>query len=365
MDVDQDFYYRISTSAANKSQLSMAGTYPYLRNEEGLVTWGFSDNDAPTQQWQLFPVGPSIFMLRTKASGPNGYLSADKGSNPVPRILDRSETDDSMLWRTDNGEDGTFYLSNLANGAAYHLEFKGANLLSMSKNVTQPQLGQAFSFVKLKKINDPAFSAVQVPSSNRSTTTFTHSSTITKSPPIFSDTIASSRMVPVTSMLSTSMGTLLRIPTPTSSYIPASSTATAQAQRTQYKLSPSASMGLGVAVGVFGLVFITAISLFIYQRWGQRWGRHWGPESLHYRRAKMWNGFTPAEKNVSCPSLGNASPSGQRYLVELPESPAAVFSPMIPDGHMSWNSHVSWLAYSPHSPGWPITPGSPPAEMPV
>jgi hypothetical protein len=80
----------------------------------------------------------------------------------------------------------------------------------------------------------------------------------------------------------------------------------------------------------------------------------------------MWDGFTPAEKNLSRPSLGNlSSPGGQIFLAELPESPAAVFSPMVPDGHMSWNSHVSWLAHSPASPGWPITPGSPPAEMPV
>lgn len=340
-----------------KSQLSLAGSFPYLENNEGPVTPGYSDNDTPTQQWQLFPVGSSTFMLRTKASGPNGYLACtQRNRSMAPRIFDHPETDSSMLWTINAWGDGTFYLSNKANGRASYLDFRGAGSVSMSTNTTQPQPGQAFSFLKLSQINDSAFSSVRPPpsSSSKPTSSSTFHSTFAGTTATLINTSVFARTIPAILTSSAEPAS------PTTTSPPQSPTAPAQAQRTPNSLSTSSAMGVGVTIGVFGLITLTAISIFIYQRWGPR-----RPESLHYRRAKMWDGFTPAINGAPKLSSRSHSPDGESFLAELPVSPAAVFSPVVTGDHMSWDSHASWLAYSPCSPGSPRTPPSPPIELPV
>ncbi|KAF2194194.1 hypothetical protein K469DRAFT_549203, partial [Zopfia rhizophila CBS 207.26] len=164
MDFNPNSWYRLTSAAAMKSQISMVGTFPYLNGRKGLVTFGNSDNSMPTQQWQFFPVDKSTYMLRTKASGPTGYLATENNNGShgqiIPWIFNNTETDSSMLWRILPWNDGTFYFTNKANGRACHLDFTSVGRVGMSINITQPQPGQAFSFVKLGDINDSAFSAV-------------------------------------------------------------------------------------------------------------------------------------------------------------------------------------------------------------
>ena len=120
-------WYRLMTSSSKSLQLSLSGTSPYMKGQKGLVTYGLTDNDTPSQQWQLTPVDSFTYMLRTKASGPNGYLATERqtGSQKdfIPRIHNRTTTDQSMLWRIIPTGEGTYHLSNFANGNDLYLEF--------------------------------------------------------------------------------------------------------------------------------------------------------------------------------------------------------------------------------------------------
>ncbi|KAF2472668.1 uncharacterized protein BDR25DRAFT_219542, partial [Lindgomyces ingoldianus] len=164
MDFNPRAWYRVTSAAAMGSQLSMVGTFPYLNGDEGFVTYGSSDNSVPAQQWQFFPIGNSTYMLRTKSSGPNGYLATkiidETRGEIIPRIYNHPKTDSRMAWKVLPWGDGTFYFSNSANGGPRRLDFTASGSMAMSRNSTQPQPGEAFSFVRLHEINDLAFSAV-------------------------------------------------------------------------------------------------------------------------------------------------------------------------------------------------------------
>jgi hypothetical protein len=90
--------------------------------------------------------------------------------------------DNSMFWAISPWGDGTFYLTNAANGTAWHLQDKSNSLMSMNSNITAPQIGQSFSFTEKGDINSTDFSTVSIPSpSATSTSTTTASPTHSKS----------------------------------------------------------------------------------------------------------------------------------------------------------------------------------------
>ncbi|KAF1994503.1 hypothetical protein P154DRAFT_413839, partial [Amniculicola lignicola CBS 123094] len=166
MRLDPNSWFRLTTATTMTSQLSMVGTFPYMDGNKGPVSFATADNDAPVQNWHLYPVGAS-YVLRTRASGPEGYLGIIPTLNVngtvkqiKPWILNLTETDAAMLWKLRAWDDGTFSLSNSACGHNCYLDFTGTESISISTNVTQPQPGQVFSLVQLGKINDPAFSTV-------------------------------------------------------------------------------------------------------------------------------------------------------------------------------------------------------------
>jgi hypothetical protein len=70
--------------------------------------------------------------------------------------------DDSILWQISPWEDGTFYMTNAANGTDWHLMVKPGSLMAMSSNITELQKGQSFSFNATGTINDARFSGVNV-----------------------------------------------------------------------------------------------------------------------------------------------------------------------------------------------------------
>lgn len=350
MEFEANSWYRLSTAASMGRQLSLA--VPSLPGHQGNLTHDVPDNDKPTEQWQLFPVEPSTFMLRSKASGSNAYLttrySNESRAKAVPQIHDGLKTDNSMLWRVLPWDDGTFYFSNVANGKFYHLEFTEMGVVDMSPNTTQPQPGQAFSFVKAGKINDLAFSSVKTPLSSSLTSELPAISR--PSDPTFSETFFTTSYVPTT-IVTTFTYTTSASPTPTGSSPAASSLS--------HKLSPSAAMGVGVTIGALGVVFLTALGLFMCQ---QRMRRS-TPKSLHYRRAKLWKGFTPQHR-ASNMSVVSKKTMSDVYVTELPElpTPSLVLSSPLSERHFSWQSwHTESPPFSPFAP----TPTSPPIEMPV
>ncbi|KAF2201967.1 hypothetical protein GQ43DRAFT_370187, partial [Delitschia confertaspora ATCC 74209] len=167
MDFDSNTWYRLTTAAAMGRQLSLTGLR--IGPDDGLVACSGSDNDAPSQQWQLFPVGLSTYVLRTKASGPHGYLTiASQNESDIPisttnvtiSQISNSSIKGNMYWTLLPWGDGTFYFAGQANSSRLHLDFNENGRLSMTSNITQPQPGQAFSFVKVGKVEHTAFSTV-------------------------------------------------------------------------------------------------------------------------------------------------------------------------------------------------------------
>lgn len=349
MDFRTNSWYRLTTAASMTSQLSMAGAPPFIDGRDGIVTFAPSDNNSSTQQWQIFPVNTSTFMLRTKASGPNSYLAAVHNSSldehTIPRMYNRSRTESSMLWSILPWGDGTFHFSNIPNGNSCHLDFAGAMGVRMSTNTTQPQPGQAFSFVKVGNIDNSAFSTIATP-------TPTISTSILASPTPISNIVPSIRITTWISSTSTTV---------TSSITSSPSTPSSFSSQPQhYKIPASAAMGIGVSIGAFGVIFLTAIGLFAYQQWKRRYS----PESLHYRRAKLWKGFIPQHQPLNM-SLSTAKSKEVAYVAELPEiaTPLAVLGSPLSERRSSahsWHTEGSSI-----SPFVPYTPTTPPVELPV
>ncbi|KAJ9667018.1 hypothetical protein H2201_002851 [Coniosporium apollinis] len=145
----------------------------------GSVYFDTANTSSSLQQWQIFPTpgNASIYVLRSRSIGPEGYLSTAAGTtsddgenagNTVPVMHKYTILDDSVFWIIDTWGDGTFRMSNLENGTEWHLQKNPWGLgtsMSMSSNVTAPQDGQRFRFRELADINDVAFSTIQIPPS--------------------------------------------------------------------------------------------------------------------------------------------------------------------------------------------------------
>ncbi len=134
----------------------------------GTIYFKTTNTTLPTERWQLFPFNSSTYVLRSQDSGHNGYLAATYSVNETtpgqtrPEMRNYTLADNSMFWRITPWGDGTFYLTNLANGTAWHLEVNPDTLMAMSSNFTTPQDGGSFSFTQLGAINDQAFSTINV-----------------------------------------------------------------------------------------------------------------------------------------------------------------------------------------------------------
>jgi len=140
-------------------------------NGAGSAFFQITNTSRPTQQWQLFGSEDGPYVVRSAEGGPTGYLTARPGSsvktsvnsgNTVPGLSDYTVADKSMYWTIKPWGDGSFWMSNQANGTRWHLERESNGLGAMSSNITAPQLGQSFVFKSLGKINDAKYSTVQV-----------------------------------------------------------------------------------------------------------------------------------------------------------------------------------------------------------
>jgi hypothetical protein len=163
---DSNRWYQLLVKSASNVQ-SMDGSVLY-DNGEGAVFFQLTNTSDPEQQWQLYPYNSSFYVLRTQASGPDSAMTvfaSDTETTPggtVPSMCNSTLSDGSTYWQISPWGDGTFFLTNAANGTAWHLLVKSNSLMAMSSNITLPQDGQSFSFNALGTIDDDRFSSINV-----------------------------------------------------------------------------------------------------------------------------------------------------------------------------------------------------------
>lgn len=163
---DSNRWYQLLVKSASNVQ-SMDGSVLYDQGK-GSVFFKITNTSQPEQKWQLYTYNSSFHVLRTKGSGPDGYMNVYASVNEttpggtVPAMFNSTLSDDSMFWQISPWGDGTFFLTNAANGTAWHLLVKSNSLMAMSSNITFPQDGQSFSFNPLGTIDDDRFSSINV-----------------------------------------------------------------------------------------------------------------------------------------------------------------------------------------------------------
>jgi hypothetical protein len=72
------------------------------------------------------------------------------------------QDDASLYWSILPWGDGSFWMENMQNGSAWHLEKETTGLMQMSSNITKPQVGQSFIFKPLGKISQKAYGTLTV-----------------------------------------------------------------------------------------------------------------------------------------------------------------------------------------------------------
>lgn len=175
---DTNRYYQLVTGkggTGGSGGQSMDGTSLYNQGK-GAVFFQNTNTTDSGQQWQIFPFNSSVYVLRTQASGSEGYMGValnqneDTPGKTVPIMVSAVQADDSMFWNISPWGDGTFYFTNAANGTAWHLTVKSNSLMAMTSNISVQQDAQSFSFLQLGTIDDSSYSSVvvcSVPSQNR------------------------------------------------------------------------------------------------------------------------------------------------------------------------------------------------------
>ena len=163
---DSNYWYQIYANK-NKND-SFVGTSLYNKGISGAVFFNTTDTTEQVQQWQLFPFNSTNYVLRSRDSGPQGYLEAKVSINEttqgvtVPYMRNASTSDNSMFWQVGPWNDGTFYMTNSANGTGWRLNVKSNTLMAMDSDFTPIQDGQRFNFQRLNQINDERYSSVIV-----------------------------------------------------------------------------------------------------------------------------------------------------------------------------------------------------------
>ncbi|KAF4633731.1 hypothetical protein G7Y89_g4381 [Cudoniella acicularis] len=244
----------------------MVGTSLYKNGQQGAVFFQLM-NDTNTAEWfQLFPYNSSTYVLRTRDSGPTGYLGVNIGApestagtvnegNTVPIMANSTVADASMFWQISPWLDGTFFLTNGANGSDWHLTVQSNSLMIMSSNITPQVDAQSFNFKVLGEINDARYSSLILPSAF-STSTSTSTSTSSS---------ASTSASTSASISANDLPANTQAPSPISS-----STSISSAPPTSHGSSPSTNVAIGVSIGAIVVIAALCIGFFLSQRWKMR-----------------------------------------------------------------------------------------------
>ncbi|KAJ4424914.1 hypothetical protein N0V82_000418 [Gnomoniopsis sp. IMI 355080] len=140
LNLNTDAWYQISVTKF--PGFSLIGTSLFRDGLTGSLFFTKTNTTKPGQRWQFYPYNSSVYVLRCEDGGPNAYLNAAKGTgnssdhaqnvtgDTVPILANASVSDDSMFWQVEPWTDGTYYLSNLANGTNWRLNTQDSALLS-------------------------------------------------------------------------------------------------------------------------------------------------------------------------------------------------------------------------------------------
>ena len=239
-----DHWHQIYIGDSPDGGQSASGTSLYNNSLTGAIFFTETNTTKPQQLWQLYPFNSTYYVLRSKDSGPTGYLTVNfqalevTPGKTVPLMTNASISDDSMFWQIEPWGDGTFFLANAANGTKWHLEKKPNSLMAMSSNTTAPQNGQRFSFKQLGQIQNDKFTTVVVCIS-----LFIH------------EWLANP-------MIQTPSGTSTAIPSGSITNTPAPSSSDSSSSG----LSTGAKAGIGAGVGVAALAALLILGFFLLKR---------------------------------------------------------------------------------------------------
>ena len=165
-NLDSNQWYKVYLN--ENDNRSLWGTNLFKNGKTGAV---YMNDTAPSQftdRWQIYPINSSTSVLRTKQGGKDAFLGAlyspDEATpgHTHADMVRGNISDDSVFWAITPWGDGTFYMTNAANGTAWHLGVNDAGLIIMDSNIQGTPNRQRWSFDTIAEINDNAFSTVSV-----------------------------------------------------------------------------------------------------------------------------------------------------------------------------------------------------------
>ncbi|KAK2615503.1 hypothetical protein N8I77_002253 [Diaporthe amygdali] len=243
LNFDTNAWYQVNVTKFPGS--SLLGTSLFQDGKTGAVFYQNTNTSAKGQSWQFYPYNSSVYLLRCKDGGPNGYLAAAAGKtdtdqsdvtgNTVPILANYNVTDDSMFWTVAPWGDGTYYFSNLANGSEWRLSVMDNKLMVMDSNTLPAQSGEHYTFTSLSTIGDSRYSTVNTyPTTSRT----------------------ENAVAPTTTSTITATGD--STPSPSAGSSPSESSSGG--------LSTGAAAGIGVGVGLAVAILVAFLAIFFIRR---------------------------------------------------------------------------------------------------
>jgi hypothetical protein len=121
-------------------------------------------------QWQIFPLNSTIYVLRTKDSGPKGFMNTqyaptlDATGNIAVNMRNSTIDDEAMLWNIGSWPDKSLFFTNVANGTNWVLSanVNASTLMAPNNSAPEQKLGQSWQLRQGDAINDSAYSFVLV-----------------------------------------------------------------------------------------------------------------------------------------------------------------------------------------------------------
>jgi len=117
--------------------------------------------------WQFYSMGSGQYILRSLALGPNATMqaAAQPGKGTAVTIASGNIANASLWSFTSWGTaDGTYYLTNQANGTGLHLDVNPspdeAGLVYMNPDISYSNQGQRWIVSSIGKVTQTAFSQV-------------------------------------------------------------------------------------------------------------------------------------------------------------------------------------------------------------
>jgi hypothetical protein len=190
--LDTNQWYQICWSE-NPTKQCFVGTWLYNgtaagKNTRGATFLSPTNSSVPDQLWAILPVSvnsTTVYTLRTKDSGPQGFLASEfvaeettEGSTR-PSMFRGDIATNNVFWTFGGWGDGTFFLTNTANGTDWHMNKKDNGIMAMSPNITAPQNGQRYDFKAVGKIDDARYSSVDVSQAEKKGEVVTHDLLVT------------------------------------------------------------------------------------------------------------------------------------------------------------------------------------------